>query len=382
MKVNRLVLDRQSEYLKDETFLFIDTIMPSYENGDMQSIQAFAEKFNYQIVPQVPEKIDVIYHKENKDIKVKIFENKRYTGALIYYHNNSLIVIKNNYLSFWDKYGLQLFILPVFLILTLLVGIFFSALNTLSKIRDGVEEVARGNHDFEIQNDRQDEIGDLVETFKKAKDIIAKILKGRELILRSLGHELKTPLAKMKLFLALKEPKNEDDIKMQKYVNELQKISENILELERINSGNLILEQNNFLSETLLLEALNGFEDEQEKIIFNIKENYLIKNDLRLLVVVIKNLIDNGLKYAADGKIYIECYKHLLTFKNKGEPLKYDISYYLEPFYRDDRHHAILGHGLGLSIISEIIKILKLSFEYKYQDGYHHFIVNLQSKEW
>ncbi|WP_158654702.1 MULTISPECIES: ATP-binding protein [unclassified Helicobacter] len=361
--------------------LFIDTILPSYEANDIKIVEDFAKKFNYQIITQVPEKLEILYSRDYRDIKIKIFKNNNCIGALMYYQNRSLIATKSNRLGFWDHYGVQLLFLPIIGSILFLAFLFLHAISKITKINHQVLEITTGRYSFTPQKNNRDEIENLNRNLKKVNDAIIKILKGRELVLRSLGHELKTPLAKMKLFLGLKKIRDEDDIKMQKYVNELQEISENILELERINSGNIILEQNNFLSETLLLETLNSFEEEQEKVFFEIKENYLIKSDLRLLVVVLKNLIQNGLKYSDDNKVYIECSKNLLTIKNKGEALKHDITYYLEPFYRDDSHYSITGHGLGLSITSEIIKILKLGLEYKYADGYHHFIINLESKE-
>lgn len=380
-KINKLVLNQQDEHLKDEVLLFIDTILPSYEANNIKIIEDFAKKFNYQITTQIPEKLEILYYRDYKDIKIKIFKNKKCIGALMYYQNRSLIVTKSSHLAFWDHYGLQLLILPIIGSILFLAFLFLCSLQRLAKINHKVLEITTGSYNFTPKKNSKDEIESLNQNLRMANDAVTKILKGRELVLRSLGHELKTPLAKMKLFLGLKKVRSEDDIKMQKYVNELQDISENILELERINSGNIILEKNNFLSETLLLEVLNSFEEEQEKVSFIIKENYVIKSDLRLLIVVLKNLIQNGLKYSSDNRVHIECFKNLLTIKNKGEALKHDINYYLEPFCRDESHYSITGHGLGLSITNEIIKILKLDLKYRYINGYHHFIINLESKE-
>ena len=322
----------------------------------------------------------MIYQEDREGVQIRVFKNKQYIGVMLYNKDNSLIAIKNYHLPFLERHGIQLLLLPIFIILLIFIITCFSILHTIQKLRISIERVVKGENDPFVQSKRKDEIGELIETFSQTKETIAKVLRGRELILRSLGHELKTPLAKMKLFLGLKNNKNEDDIKMLRYVEELQKISENILEFERVNSGNVVLEQNNFLSETLIFEALKSFEEEQENIICEIKQNYLIKSDFRLLVVVVKNLIDNALKYSSDSKISISAETHLITITNKGQPLKYDFSYYLEPFYRDDKHQSILGHGLGLSIINEIIKILKLNLCYKYQEGHHHFTIDLRQR--
>ncbi len=361
--------------------IFIDTLLPSFKSNDMTTIQRLAHQFHYKIIAHTPEKIDLIYQKEKDGINIHIFSKKFCIGALLHSNNNHLIFIKEHHFELFDEYEILLFILFVLLLTLFFVYLFFSTINAIKELELGIKRISGGDYDFEITYHKQDEIGSLIQTFKNAKNTIVKILKGRELILRGLGHELKTSLTKMKLLLGLKEIKTQDDIKMLKYINELQKVSENILELERINDKSVVVETHSFLSETLLFEALCGFEEEQEKIHFTIKENCLIKSDLRLLTVVVKNLIDNALKYTMDGKVYVECAGDLFIVKNKGQPLKYDINYYLKPFYRDDRHHAIIGHGLGLSIINEITKILQLGFSYKYEDGHHHFIINLRQKD-
>ena len=344
-------------------------------------MEHFIGKFKYEIANQMPDRFETIHQEERDGIQIQIFRSSRHIGVMFYCANNSLIVIKNSDLPFLEKHGIQLLLLPVFIVLLASIILFFSTLHAIQKLRISVERTIKGESDHFMQNKRKDEIGDLIETFIQTQETIAKVLRGRELILRSLGHELKTPLAKMKLSLGLKESKTQDDRKMLRYVEELQKISDNILEFERVNSGNVILEQNNFLSETLIFEALRSFEEEQDNITCEIKQNHLIKSDFRLLVVVVKNLIDNALKYSSDDKISITAKAHFLTIKNKGQPLKYDFSYYLEPFYRDDKHQSILGHGLGLSIINEILKILKLSLRYKYQEGHHHFTIDLRQRD-
>ena len=377
----RLVDSRQDALLKNEIFLFINTIFPSYKSHNTPTIENFADKFNYQIAKQIPDRSEMIYQEDREGVQIQVFRSKQYIGVMFYCKDNSLIAIKDYHLPFLERHGIQLLLLPIFIILLVFIITCFSVLHAIQKLRIGVERAIKGEDDLLVQSRRKDEIGELIETFSQTKETITKVLRGRELILRSLGHELKTPLAKMKLSLGLKESKTQDDRKMLRYVEELQKISDNILEFERVNSGNVVLEQNNFLSETLIFEALRSFEEEQDNITCEIKQNHLIKSDFRLLVVVVKNLIDNALKYSSDDKISITAKAHFLTIKNKGQPLKYDFSYYLEPFYRDDKHQSILGHGLGLSIINEILKILKLSLRYKYQEGHHHFTIDLRQRD-
>lgn len=89
--------------------------------------------------------------------------------------------------------------------------------------------------------------------------------------------------------------------------------------------------------------------------------------------MALKNLVENGLKYSKDGKVYIESNSNQIIVKNQGDKLEHDISYYLEPFCRDNSHSAVSGHGLGLSIVSEILFLHHYHLEYNYKDGFHIF---------
>lgn len=375
-QIGNLVDERQNERLKNEVFVFVQTILPNYTIGNWIGVEHTIKKFGYKIVEDIPDNVNILYSKEDGILRILIFENMQYAGFLLQYFDDSFIAIREIEFDFWEEYRLQILLLPVVFVLVILQMILYAILNPLRNVARVLKEfMMEGKYDFSLKSTRKDEIGDLIRLFLQAQLFVSRTLKARELILRSLGHELRTPLAKMKLILALKEKMQPEDLKLQKHVKELQKISDNILEFERIHSGNIVLDNREFFGEKLLLEALSGFEDEEEKICINIKEDFVIKSDLRLLSVAIKNLIENALKYSSDGSILIEVQDHAICVKNKGNPLKHDISYYLEPFYREDSHQNINGHGLGLSIVDEITKILKINLEYQYVEQKHCFFI-------
>ncbi|MCE3037550.1 HAMP domain-containing histidine kinase [Helicobacter sp. faydin-H20] len=376
-QIERLVDERQNERLKNEVFVFVQTILPNYTAGNWVGVDHIIKKFGYQIVKDIPKDTKELYFKDDGILKIFIFKNTEYAGFLLQYFDDSFVAIKKIEFNFWEEYRLQVLLLPIVFVLVVLQIILYTILNPLNHVARVLRDFTiEGKYDFKIQTKRKDEIGDLIRLFLKAQLFVSRTLKSRELILRSLGHELRTPLAKMKLILALKEEISPDDMKLQKNIQELQKISDNILEFERLHSGNIVLENKEFFSENLLLEALSGFEDEESRIFIELKEDFLICSDLRLLAVVIKNLVENALKYSDDGMVFVSVEHKTICIKNLGEPLQYDISYYLEPFYRDNSHQTINGNGLGLSIVDEITKILKVKLKYQYTEKYHHFLID------
>ena len=99
--------------------------------------------------------------------------------------------------------------------------------------------------------------------------------------------------------------------------------------------------------------------------------------DLKLFCVAVKNLIDNAVKYAADGKILIRLNAETMDFITLGEPLQKDFSYYKEAFVKGT--NAKQSFGLGLYIVDNIAKAHGLKFTYYHKDGKNIFsFLNLE----
>uniref|UniRef100_UPI00263135A2 anaerobic C4-dicarboxylate transporter family protein n=1 Tax=uncultured Campylobacter sp. TaxID=218934 RepID=UPI00263135A2 len=93
--------------------------------------------------------------------------------------------------------------------------------------------------------------------------------------------------------------------------------------------------------------------------------------DLKLFGVAVKNLIDNAVKYASDGKILIRLNAETMDFITLGEPLQKDFSYYKEAFVKGT--NAKQSFGLGLYIVDNIAKAHGLKFLYRRQDELNVF---------
>ncbi|PAF42434.1 HAMP domain-containing protein [Helicobacter sp. 11S02596-1] len=374
-QTDKIIAEKQNERIKNETMLFIQSILPNYTTGNLNAVMLAVRKFGYTRLQEMPQAFKIIEARNDDMLGIKIFRTDKKIGFGVNYFGDTFVVVKNIETDFWEANRLKVFFLPIILILAILYIIFFTLLTPLNKLSYAIKEFAKGKYDRSLATDRKDEIGDLIRAFNFMGDKIYKMLKSRELILRNIGHELKTPLAKMKLLLALEKNKTKELKKLEHYVLDMQKISDNMLEFERVNSGNIIIANEEFLSETLIFEALSSFFDEEHRIEVNFGKNFIVRGDLRLLSIAVKNLIENALKYTKDEKIMIECLQDKVIVKNKGDKLEHEISYYLEPFCRDVSQMAISGHGLGLSIVSEILSLHRYQLEYAYVDGYHIFSI-------
>lgn len=191
-------------------------------------------------------------------------------------------------------------------------------------------------------------------------------------------HELKTPLAIMTLHISsllkykLDENKKQEMLQtIQRQANLLERLVENILELSRLDSG-----MQSFQHEPIDLVALSRqvtaeLEPLAKKkglqLKFNPEQSPIrVDADPGQLERVIRNLVDNAIKYTKEGSVTVSLKmspndgpstQALLEVQDTGIGLsKEQTSKLFERFYRADPSHNIPGTGLGLSIAKEIAK--------------------------
>ena len=98
-----------------------------------------------------------------------------------------------------------------------------------------------------------------------------------------------------------------------------------------------------------------------------------ITTDKKLMVLVLKNLMDNGMKYGKDKCVKVRTHRGILEVLSKGEPLKHPLSYYTEPFSQAEKRSA--GFGLGLYIVDSILHKIGYRLGYRHEDGVNIFML-------
>src|SRR5690606_22643250 len=123
------------------------------------------------------------------------------------------------------------------------------------------------------------------------------------------------------------------------------------------------LNLSHFKVSSLILESLSKlFLDDESKIVLNIEEDFTIEADKYYLTIVLKNLIDNAIKYAQEYPIEIHAHKNALHIKNIAPKLSNDLVYYIRPFTREPNQQS--GHGLGLNIVNKILQKHRFTLHY------------------
>ena len=268
----------------------------------------------------------------------------------------------------------------VFVDIFVLILIFLYILKLLSPIKIITKQLtnfSNGDLSSRIDIKSNDEIGILANSFNKMASNLENLITTREELLRDIGHELRTPIAKGKFAIEKIDDFSQKEL-LKKIFKDLEILTNELIELEKLNSTKLNI--TTFKAETLIVESLAKlYLDDESKIEIEIIDDFKIKADLYYLSIVLKNLIDNAIKYTSSFPIKIIVKTNEISVLNQGKALAKELDYYLKPFTQELSQRD--GFGLGLSIVKKIIDRHDFRLEYSYKDESNIFkicLLNIQ----
>ena len=244
-------------------------------------------------------------------------------------------------------------------------------LKPLRKLKRQMDRFAKGDLKINCKADGEDEISQVANSFHNAVEQINKLNHSRQLFLRNIMHELKTPITKGRISAEMLENSKQKERLISTF-EKLELLINEFASIEQITSGEGLKNVKPYLLVDLLDEAIDLAmilpEQVENEII---DEEIILHVDFRLFTTAMKNVIDNGIKYSSDQKIKILATRSKISFISHGKPLTKELSHYLEPFVQEKNSHQ--SFGLGLYIVQNIIKAHHLNFTYEHKDGYNYF---------
>ena len=246
-------------------------------------------------------------------------------------------------------------------------------LHPLKILNKQIIEFSNGNKDIKLNYTNNDEIGTIAKNFNEAINIINNQSKSKELFMRNMMHELKTPITKAMFIAETLNDENKKDT-LQRAFKRMDDIIKELATVEKLTSKNTMIykEENSFLNiynRTLEIMMINPVNLTTEI------EDFDFKVDNSMMPIALKNLIDNGIKFSPNKKAIIKANKEKIEIISLGEQLKHELSYYTEAFSQEEKRSD--GFGLGLYIVKTIVNLHGYKLEYKYEDGKNYFIINM-----
>ena len=242
-------------------------------------------------------------------------------------------------------------------LILILIAILFLRNQTrpIVKLSKAAERFGRGEKVDDLRPSGASEIRKATIEFDKMMKRINKHLNQRSEMLSGISHDLRTPLTRLKLQLAMTD-KKDNAKKMASDIDEMEKMLNDYLQYAKSQSEEDYVEID--INE-LVLDILRNFDSSKYEI--KINEKVKINGRKNLLRRSLSNIVENGLSYG--DKIYVEIKKTvgnaIVTIQDNGPGLpKKEYENVFKPFYRVDKSRSLnrSGVGLGLSISQDIVK--------------------------
>ncbi len=373
-KERHVIYERQRYTVMADAFLSGLQFSPT-----QQQLESLYHFFNVDYIKSQEDKLDImnnaklLYVKESSFGRVRIFASKKakYIYVQNYGYNLMLKDLKPR------KYNQEIALFLLGLVSAIMIFIYITLtgkLLPLRRLNRQVKAFGEGNLDIELKNYGNDEIGKIAKSFDIAIKSIKQHINSKNLFMRNMMHELKTPITKGRIVVETLEDEEDREILIRAF-ERMNEIITELAQVEKITSRNVqyCIEPVKF--STLVSRAKALLLDRDEHIIEHY-EDFELQVDIRLFTIALKNLLDNGIKYSSDKKVIIEADKDIIKIKSHSPKLKESLDYYVEPFSQGEKKDE--GFGLGLYIVKSILDIHKSKLSYEYEEKSSIFLIFLK----
>lgn len=262
--------------------------------------------------------------------------------------------------------------LPLLLSLIFLVGAMAGValwflqrqLRPLTWLHAGVEAVARGDFNSRVPVVRDDEIGEVAGAFNTMAGRVGEMVEARERLLADVSHELRSPLARMKVALELTEPGEKRD-SIARDLGEMESLIAALLEREVLRGYPDGPVGEPLELAAIVADAVDAVAHRPPGVRFAPSSAIEVVADPTLTKALLHNLLDNALKFSRpDSKpveVSLEATDEFVVLRvmddGIGIPAGREAEL-LEPFVKLDPargHHS--GYGLGLDLCRRIAEL-------------------------
>ena len=233
-----------------------------------------------------------------------------------------------------------------------------------------IKRYGEGETITNVVSNGKDEIALISNAFHNALEKQQKLKSSRELFLRNIMHELKTPIMKGKLIVEL-EPPSSNTTLLGKLFTRMEHLIVQMSQIEKMHAFHLNRTDTSLHSmitmamEHLVIDMHNIQMDSYDQIMYVDKE---------LFTSALQNLMDNAIRHATSLPIQIHCNDKMICIKNSGEPLKRPVKEALQAFVTE---RGDGGLGLGLYIAQAVCELHSFDLNYTYEEGIHNFCIQL-----
>ncbi|BBG66821.1 two-component system histidine kinase RacS [Hydrogenimonas sp.] len=257
------------------------------------------------------------------------------------------------------------------LLLLLIYWAIWLKLKPLKSLQRCIRKFGEGDLDVSCKIEGSDEIAQVSQAIDEAIERIRTLINSRNLFVRNIMHELKTPLAKGVLTVQML-PDSKQKERLESIFARLDGAINEFGTIEQLSSGRFPMKKRDVMVQDLVDQAVDLAMIDRERGEFEIAP-VRIEADFKLLSIALKNLLDNAVKYSPDKRFKVIADDKEIVVESRGKRLEHPLGYYTRPYTQGEV--AISGLGLGLYIVDKIVKVHGFSFDYDYSGGKNRFII-------
>jgi two-component system sensor histidine kinase CpxA len=245
----------------------------------------------------------------------------------------------------------------------------------VSALGAATRDLAAGNLDARVGSNvsgRGDELGTLARDFDAMAGRLKELLRAREQLLRDVSHELRSPLARMRVALGLvRQPGSDLGRQLDRLETEIERLDRligQVLHLSRLDAHTGAV----LRDDVDLVELVDGiardaaFEAQARNVAIDWqppREPLRVRGDGSLLASAVENVVRNAVRYTAPGT------RVRLTLERDGASARItardggpgvpdgELGRIFEPFHRvaESRTRDSGGDGIGLAITARVL---------------------------
>ena len=253
-------------------------------------------------------------------------------------------------------------LVSTFATLLLIYYVTKALIKPIDKIQHGVRLIGSGDLNHRILKQRNDELGDLADEVNTMADDIQGMLEAKRQMLLGISHELRSPITRSRLHLALMED-SDSKKEIEKDIIAMDTMISELLESEKLNGRHASLNQETVRMDVLVKELVQKEFPRRVRVmdIAAIRSQV----DPARFKLLLRNLLENAIKHSGGRNrrpaislvVEINQFCVYVTDHGRGIDPK-QIPFLTDPFYRADpsRQRKTGGYGLGLHLCKTIVE--------------------------
>ncbi|KAB2517530.1 HAMP domain-containing histidine kinase [Pseudomonas sp. GXM4] len=254
--------------------------------------------------------------------------------------------------------GIALVVLTLFSLL-----VTFSITRPLSRLRGAVHDLGQTTYQqnslAKLAN-RRDEFGVLATDFNRMGARLQSLIGSQRQLLRDVSHELRSPLARLRIALALAERANPEEReklwpRLTRECDRLEALISEILVLARVDADNASAEEVDLNALLATLQKDAQLSSPEQPVRLQAEPQLNLKGWPTMIERAVDNLLRNAQRFnPSDQPIELHATRQgeriVISVRDHGPGVQTEhLSQLGEPFYRAPGQTAA-GHGLGLAI--------------------------------